>query len=259
MAESLLERCRELTRASRRSGPEPVDFNRIAQVISAILDCSLYIVGRRGHIIGYAFREGQEQFPDIHLVKEYAERFPESFNQEFLRLHETRDNLRIDGDCIFNIRGVSCSCQDKIFTMVPIIGGTWRIGTLILYRNIPEFSEEDIILAEYSALVIANEVLQMRANRVEDDARKKASVKVAVDTLSYSEKEAIRHVLSELSAREGLLVASKIADRMGITRSVIASALRKFESAGIIESRSLGMKGTYIKILDDDLLEEINK
>ena len=43
------------------------------------------------------------------------------------------------------------------------------------------------------------------------------------------------------------LFASKIADRVGITRSVIVNALRKLESAGVIESRSLGMKGTYIK------------
>ena len=41
----------------------------------------------------------------------------------------------------------------------------------------------------------------------------------------------------ELDGEEGLLVASKIADQLGITRSVIVNALRKFESAGVIESR----------------------
>ena len=58
---------------------------------------------------------------------------------------------------------------------------------------------------------------------------------------------------------EGLLVASKIADKVGITRSVIVNALRKFESAGVIESRSLGMKGTHIRILNDKLLDELAK
>ena len=46
---------------------------------------------------------------------------------------------------------------------------------------------------------------------------------------------------------------------MGITRSVIVNALRKFESAGVIESRSLGMKGTYIKVLNSALLDELGK
>ena len=54
-----------------------------------------------------------------------------------------------------------------------------------------------------------------------------------------------------MNGKEGLLVASKIADRVGITRSVIVNALRKLESAGVIESRSLGMKGTFIKVLND--------
>ena len=46
---------------------------------------------------------------------------------------------------------------------------------------------------------------------------------------------------------------------VGITRSVIVNALRKFESAGVIESRSSGMKGTYIKVLNDMVFDEVEK
>ena len=63
----------------------------------------------------------------------------------------------------------------------------------------------------------------------------------------------------ELNGNEGVLVASKVADRVGITRSVIVNALRKFESAGVIESRSSGMKGTYIKVLNDVVFDELTK
>ena len=66
-------------------------------------------------------------------------------------------------------------------------------------------------------------------------------------------------IFAELDGKEGLLVASKIADKSGITRSVIVNALRKLESAGVIESRSLGMKGTRIKITNDFLRSEIEK
>ena len=81
---------------------------------------------------------------------------------------------------------------------------------------------------------------------------------MAIGTLSYSELEAVEHIFKELDGNEGLLVASKVADRVGITRSVIVNALRKLESASVIESRSLGMKGTYIKILNDKLLEGLD-
>ena len=84
-------------------------------------------------------------------------------------------------------------------------------------------------------------------------------VKSAFNTLSFSEMEAIVHIFEELDGNEGILVASKIADRVGITRSVIVNALRKFESAGIIESRSSGMRGTYIKVLNDVIFDELKK
>lgn len=76
----------------------------------------------------------------------------------------------------------------------------------------------------------------------EDEERNIQNVKSAINTLSFSELEAIIHIFDELQGEEGILVASRIADRVGITRSVIVNALRKFESAGIIESRSSGMK-----------------
>ena len=92
----------------------------------------------------------------------------------------------------------------------------------------------------------------------EEETTNKHTVKSALSTLSYSELDAIEHIFDELEGREGILVASKIADRVGITRSVIVNALRKFESAGVIESRSSGMKGTYIKVLNDAVFEELD-
>jgi transcriptional pleiotropic repressor len=152
-----------------------------------------------------------------------------------------------------------CVFPGKITTVVPIIGGGERQGTLLLAKFEIEFTYEDTILAEYGSTVIGMEILRAKAERIEEEARKKAAVQVAIGTLSYSEMEAIEHIFAELDGNEALLVASKIADRVGITRSVIVNALRKFESAGVIESKSLGMKGTYIRVLNENLLEELAK
>jgi len=116
-----------------------------------------------------------------------------------------------------------------------------------------------VVLGEHGATVVALEILHSESHKKEEEAREKAVVQMAIGTLSYSELEAMNHIFSELDGKEGLLVASKIADRVGITRSVIVNALRKFESAGVIESRSLGMKGTFIKILNDKLIDELKK
>ncbi|WP_284199231.1 hypothetical protein [Alicyclobacillus sacchari] len=44
-----------------------------------------------------------------------------------------------------------------------------------------------------------------------------------------------------------------------MTRSVIVNSIRKLESAGTIESRSLGMKGTHLRILNQFVEDEINR
>ncbi|NLJ71880.1 MAG: GTP-sensing pleiotropic transcriptional regulator CodY [Syntrophomonadaceae bacterium] len=260
MGKSLLEKSRSINKMLQKIGGKPVDFFEMAEVLADNLECSVFVVGRRGQIGGYAFTDDASCLEVEQLIN-HSERFPESFNQEFMNITETRTNLILEDGrkCVFNPNNVSCDCSKRIWSITPVYGGARRIGTLILMRENREFTEEEIVLAEYGAIVVANEIMRIRSERVEEEARKKASVQIALATLSYSEKEAIDHIMAELNGPEGLLVASRIADKVGITRSVIVSALRKFESAGVIESRSLGMKGTYIKVLNDYLLEELNK
>ncbi len=118
---------------------------------------------------------------------------------------------------------------------------------------------EDIIVSEYGTTVVGLEMMRSVHEENAEENRKKQVVKSAFNTLSFSELEAIIHIFDELDGDEGILVASKIADRVGITRSVIVNALRKFESAGVIESRSSGMKGTYIKVLNEVIFDELER
>ena len=92
---------------------------------------------------------------------------------------------------------------------------------------------------------------------MEESIRKDTMATMAVNTLSYSEMKAVKAIIEELDGEEGHVIASVIADKIGITRSVIVNALRKLESAGVIESRSLGMKGTYLKVLNTGLFDKL--
>ena len=122
-----------------------------------------------------------------------------------------------------------------------------------------QYDIDDIIVSEYGTTVVGLEMMRSVNEENAEENRKIQIVKSAISTLSFSELEAIIHIFDELEGEEGILVASKIADRVGITRSVIVNALRKFESAGVIESRSSGMKGTYIKVLNDAVFDELDK
>lgn len=133
-----------------------------------------------------------------------------------------------------------------------------KYGTLILHSN-NNFSNDDILRIEVSSMLLAmilKELNVKKESKVYNDGK---FIKSAIGTLSYSELNAIIHIFNELNEKEGYVVASKVAKENKITRSSIISAIRKLESAGLIESRSLGMKGTYIKVLNDLFLTELKK
>lgn len=253
---SMLERTRKINRLLQKS--ETVEYDEVARVLGSVIGANVYIVSREGSILGYALQDGFECDMMMDKVLRHGV-FPERYVEWLLKINETSPNLRLEKSlCTFN-EGMTCLFNDKFTSIVPIHGVGERIGTLIVAKFHQEFTDDDLVLAEYGATVVGLEILRDRSERLEEEARKKATVQIALGTLSYSELEAVMHILGELDGNEGLLVASKIADRVGITRSVIVNALRKFESAGVIESKSLGMKGTYIKVLNERLLEELKK
>jgi transcriptional pleiotropic repressor len=256
--ENLLEKTRAISKMIQRAAGKPVDFEEMAKVLSEKIECNCYIVGRRGKILGYSFITGFH-CGEMEEIVLHTERFPESYNEGLLMITDTKANsTQLENACVFN-KYERCVFSNKITTIVPILGGGERVGTLVLAKFDKQFTAADLILAEYGGTVVGMEILRGKVEQAEGEARKKAAVQIAVGTLSYSELEAVEHIFAELGGGEGLLVASKIADRVGITRSVIVNALRKFESAGVIESKSLGMKGTYIRVLNDYLLDELDK
>ena len=87
--------------------------------------------------------------------------------------------------------------------------------------------------------------------------RKEQGVRSALDALTASEREAMRHILGQIDGSEALLVTSHISEQIGIGRSVVVNAIRKMESAGIIESSSAGVKGTRIRVLNSYIFEEV--
>jgi len=234
-----------------------VDFHASARVIRDSIECNAYILDKLGRVFGYAL---MDDF-DCKVMKEEVltqNEFPPSYNERLFIYRETAANLKHAGICVFK-EGQPCVYEEKLTTILPVLGAGERLGTLVLARSGRKFDDDDLILAEHAATVTAMEILRYNQDMVEEEARQRTAVQVALGTLSFSELSAMRHIFEELGGTEGFLVASKVADRVGITRSVIVNALRKFESAGVIESRSLGMKGTFIRVLNTKLLEELKK
>ena len=254
----LLEKSRKIHHLLQETGGKQVDFSDMANVLKKAITSNVYIVNNEGEILGYSLLEEFDcEILNEHVLEE--EVFPESYNNTLLKTADIKRNIEKDkDDCIF-VNDENCMYDNKLTTIVPIFGGGDRLGTLVLARYQDEFNDQDLFLAEYGASVVGMEIMRTKNEAMEKEIRDKTEVQIAIDTLSYSELEAVQNIFEELDGKEGLLVASKIADKIGITRSVIVNALRKLESSGVIDSRSLGMKGTHIKVLNDYLLDEMEK
>jgi len=256
MASTLLEKTRLLNHVLQNVGDKPVSFKDLAVLLRDTLNSNVYISGRRGKLLGFSLKIEADSSVIVD-AQSGQEKFPDGYNESLMTISDTVANLT--GEKLLQVLPHESESSHKFVTIVPIYGNGERLGSLILARLDDLFTDEDLVLAEIAATVVSMEMIRSKSEEMQEDARKKAVVQMAIGTLSYSELEAIEHIFAELDGDEGLLVASKIADRVGITRSVIVNALRKFESAGVIESRSLGMKGTHIKILNDKLTDQLEK
>ena len=256
MSENILSKIRKLNWVMSESTSGEISFDELYNVISELLHSNVYILGKSGRCLAAKFDEGAEK-PLVYDEESKTYNMPTKYNDTLLTLIETKENLTYDAIKVIYSKDYPMS--DKFHTIVPINFCGSRVATMIVVRQEKAFSDEDIAICEYGAIVIGMEVARTMEMEQESDERNRKSVKMALETLSYSELEAMRRIFDALNGDEGLLVASKVADESGITRSVIVNALRKLESAGVIESRSLGMKGTRIKILNPFLRQEIVK
>ncbi len=253
MSVQLLDKTRKINKLLHNNSSHKVVFNDICLVLGDILASNILVISKKGKVLGIKNRA------DIPAIKELIKdsvggHIDELLNERLLNILSTKENVNLE-TLGFEFNGVGT--YQAIITPIDIAGE--RLGTLFIYKNGEDYTIDDIILSEYGTNVVGLEMMRSVNEENAEENRKVQIVKSAIGTLSFSELEAISHIFNELEGNEGILVASKIADRVGITRSVIVNALRKFESAGVIESRSSGMKGTYIKVLNDVVFDELKK
>ena len=251
MSVQLLDKTRKINKLLHNNNSSKVVFNDICQVLTEILDSNILVISRKGKVLGVSLCPGVEEIKEL-IDDEVGGYIDSMLNERLLGVLSTKENVNLE---TLGFVGDNIKKYQAIINPIDIAGE--RLGTVFMYKSDSQYEIDDIILSEYGTTVVGLEMMRSVHEENAEENRKIQIVKSAINTLSFSELEAIIHIFDELDGMEGILVASKIADRVGITRSVIVNALRNFESAGVIESRSSGMKGTYIKVLNDVVFDEL--
>jgi transcriptional pleiotropic repressor len=251
MSVQLLDKTRKINKLLHNNNSHKVVFNDICEVLTEILNSNILVISKKGKVLGVGLTPDIEEIQEL-IADQVGGYVYTMLNERLLSILSTKENVNLE---TLGFTGDNIRKYQAIITPIDIAGE--RLGTLFIYKSDSQYDIDDIILSEYGTTVVGLEMMRSVNEENAEETRKVQIVKSAISTLSFSELEAITHIFEELDGNEGILVASKIADRVGITRSVIVNALRKFESAGVIESRSSGMKGTYIKVLNDVVFDEL--
>ena len=201
--------------------------------MSELIHANTYIINAQGRVLGVGYTNAEDD-TSTYIDELGFEKIPEANNRNLLKLTETKVNLL--GEKLKEILGEDYPQSGKYHMFIPSVCGGKRIGT--------------ILLAKYGATVVGLEIQRKDQQAMIHERNLRMAVDMAVCSLSYSEHDALQRIIAQMEEDEDVIIASKIAAKYKLTNSVIVSALKKMESAGILETKSLGMKGTYIKVLN---------
>lgn len=246
MSLELLDKTRRMNRLLNEQESDKINFTDFCRELSKTLEANVMLVSRKGKVLGLKEKKEINLIPQLEQVK-YGDYLEASLQDRFMNILSIKENVNL------LTLGFSFDDVGKYEAMIsPISMAGKRLGSLFIYRYEVPFSIDDIILTEYGTTVIGLAMQRAESEEMSEEQHKEEDVMAAIKTLSKLEIKAVLAVLNELDGRrEGILVTSRLADKVGITRSVIVNALKKCESAGIIHTKSSGMKGTTVSIVND--------
>lgn len=249
MSIELLDKTRKINRLLHDNNGSKVSFHDVCNILGSLLDSHVFVISRKGKILGTCRVDGDLSM-ECFLPKEgnYVDK---KMNERMLNILSTKENVNLE------ILGFPPYAVSELQALVsPICIGGERLGTLFLYRKRQNYGIEDIILSEYGAMVIGLEMVHAVREEEGTEKQKEEVFSSAFTALTPLERKAMVLVFHEMEGLEGILITSRVAKEVGITRTVIVNALRKLESAGLIQKTSSGVKGTRIKVLNDVVFRE---
>lgn len=233
-------------------------FQNLVELTGEILQSNSYLLSATGELLGY-FAPYESINSERTLQMMVEKQIDPNYMKNIRQLDRTLENISInDVRTIFATEIVDQFPSGKT-SIIPMSGLNRTIGYFILARPDSSFDASDMILGEYVATVLTIELehhIMIQENR---RRQQKDMITKAINSLSYSELNALRVILEYADGANFHITASRIAEERDITRSVIVNALRKLESAGVLISQSLGTKGTYIDLFSMENVEMLKE
>ncbi len=157
----LLLKIRKLNWVLQESLKGALSFDELCVLLKELTDANVYLADIEGNVIGVSYSHKEDSAATLDVVTG-MEKFPKEYNEAMLQITTTKANFR--NEEAVEVFKYHQETKDKYHTIIPVKTGEERWGTLILIRYNPEFSDEDLVLGEVGATVVA---IEMKRNAKE--------------------------------------------------------------------------------------------
>ena len=245
---NLIDKVYQLNKTFQKSVTSVIPLNDLCTQLGNIIECNMYLFYSSGEIFAYSTAKAfsckyndsaleRHELPYYHMCH-----FHESAQPQFNLYEETPTCTCEERDtCIFS---------NRYSAMVPVFSNGMKKAGILLIRYGAPFEKDEEVLCEYTAAIISIELIRQEQERIQRESVEIARARLAVSSLTFSEQKAGAAVLDSLEEDEGTVFLNTVANRIYATQSIVSAALKKLESAGVIATKSRGVKGKQITILN---------
>lgn len=253
--ENIIERMQHLNSVFRYSSENIIPLQEFCNQLAEILNSNIYLFYEDGNIFCHAIApEFVCPYNDLSLE---GHTLPDTFHSFFNKKDRSTFNVHEKCPiCTYENVGI-CTMGERYYSMIPITSSRKKRAGLLLIRYGGPFEQDEEILCEYAAMVISLDILYRDQEKLKSESLETAYSELAVKTLSLSELYAANAVLKMIDGNWGMVKLADAANVAFVTQSAVTSAIRKLEGAGVISTKTRGVKGKEIFINNKYLRNEI--
>jgi transcriptional pleiotropic repressor len=255
--DNIIGKIQRLNTVFSKSSTTLISIDALCDELCGIIGCNIYLFNTKGKIFTYSVAEKFDcaytkcSLENAELPQYYMDFFNKN-NVSITDMYEEHPKCTYQGvkQCLFN---------NRYYSMYPIFSAFKKVAGILFIKYEDPFSESDNVLCEYTCAIISIEMLRQEQEKIHQLSMEAAKAKLAVDSLTFSEKKAARAILKEIKGDTGEVFLNSIASKTYTTPSTVSSALKKLELSTLITTKTRGVKGKCIKILNQNLRNELDE
>lgn len=257
--DTMLDKMKSLNTVFRQSSTSAIPVDELCNKLSSVLSANIYLFEPNGRIFSYATSD--KLFCEYNENSLKAQFLPQEYRDIFEAGDETRFNVYEQAP-LCTCEGVEkCIFENRFYSMVPVFYNYQKKAGILLIRYGRAFDSDEEVLCEYTSAIISLELMRVEQQRIRRHSLLQARAQLAAAALSYSELVAASAALACLppGAGEGPVMLNLVSAQTYVTHSTVSAALKKLETAGVIKTQSMGVKGKHIRVTNQFIAREMAK